>query len=220
MEPQGTLELFTKDNTSGEYVQYTPPTFRDQLPEDLRENEHLAKVDDAGTLAKSYLELKSSQPVTPETPDAYQLPQLPADTPLDEAAVGEFKKLAHDLKIPQAAFNKIVEFDVNRLKQAQTAYEQQQTTAKADLQKSWGANYDANMATVTKAIKGFTTEDQFTKLKLAGFMDDPTVAEVFLGIGKAISEDKFVKKIDSSPGDIPRGADGKPILDYPSMRKK
>lgn len=217
---EGETTLFTKDNTSGEYVPYTPPSFRDSLPEDLRGNEHLAGVEDAGTLAKSYLELKSSQPAIPEKPDAYQMPQLPEGIPLDDAAVGNFKKLAHDLKIPQAAFEKIVQFDVERMNQAQAAFEQHQAAAKAELEKSWGKDYAPNMELCSKAIRSFTTEEQFNKLKLSGFMDDPIVAQVFLGIGKAISEDKFIKNKETTPSEMPRGMDGKPILDYPSMRKK
>lgn len=226
------LELFVKGDTEGEYVQYEQPTFTDQLPEDLKESETFKEVANVGDLAQRHVQisgeladLKSAQPTIPET---YEVPDIPEEIKDDKAIEG-FNGLAKELKLTQEQFNKIIEFDLDRADrytaESKEAHEAMIAANDKILKERWGTKYDENKEAASsglrKVLGAFKDgEDIEKELTESGFLDIPSVVRVFRKIGIATSEDVFTKA-DTPPGeDIPRGADGQPLLDYPSMRGK
>lgn len=211
--------LYTKDDTSGEYVEYTAPSFQDRLPEDLKGNEVLGDFSNSIDVAKAYVDLKSS---LPQVPDDYEIANLPEDIPVDRQGIDDFKALAKELGISQEAFSKLIEFDLERAKRIQQEFssvqEQAKAEAEASLKKEWGTDYNTNMEIVSKAIRTFIDEDIEKKLADAGFMDNPDVAKVFLRVGKAISEGTFIPGQQIPPG-IETDEYGRPMLSFPSMEK-
>jgi len=134
-------ELYTKDDTSGEYTQYTAPAFHDRLPEDLRENEHLKGVEGSAGLAQSYVDLKSAQPVVPEE---YGF-EAPDGIKIDDTGLEGFRPLAKELGLSQEAFDKIVAFDLERAKRFDEDWQKSikvaQEATVTELKKEWGDAY-------------------------------------------------------------------------------
>lgn len=220
------LQLFTKGDTEGEYVEYTapePPAFIETIPEELKEG--IGKeFRTASELAKGYADLKSAQPVIPESPDKYEMPDIPEGQTFDEKAATEFKGLAHKMGLTNDQMKAIVAFDLNRAAQydkdfdAEIATEKE--TAENALKDRWGTNYEAGREKANKAfamvINALKDGPQVKeKLDQLGLLNIPEVLVVFEMIGSKISEDVF--KQGQAPlidGDIPRGKDGMPMLDY------
>ena len=223
-------ELFVKGDTEGEYVRFEQPTFTDQLPEDLRENESFKEVTNVGDLAERHVntvkeltELKSAQTV----PEQYEVPEIPEGIPKDDQGIKDFSALAKDLGLSQDTFNKIIEFDLARAERYSKGLDEFNQKALEDGEKAlkdkWGPAYETNKEQASmglrKVLGAFKDGEEIEKeLKESGFLNLPSVVRVFRKIGVATSEGVFIQK-DTSPDtdDIPRGKDGRPILTYPSM---
>lgn len=219
MAGEGQTTYYTKDDTSGEYVEAKLPSFNEQIPEDIRE--HFKDYGDAGALATAFHNMKSQQPQIPETPEGYELPEIPQDLPIDKEAVTGFRSLAHELKLAPDAVKKIVEFDVARGQKIAEQYEQQREQARQELKTEWGAEYDGNLEIASRGLKTILaqvaggSEQAEEKLKAGGYLDDPAIIRVFHIVGKAVSEDSF-KQGGRPPGPT-QGRDpitGEPVLDY------
>ncbi len=222
-------ELFVKGDTDGEYVAYEQPTFADQIPEDHRESEVFKEVTGVGDLAEKHVqvsgelaELRSAQPTIPET---YEVPDISEDI-RDDKAIEGFSEMAKDLKLTQAQFDKIVEFDLDRAdrytSESKEDHEKMIEANEKVLKERWGTkhaeNKEAASSGLRKVLGSFEDgEDIEKELTQAGFLDIPSVVRVFRKIGIATGEDVF-KKGDISPtDDTPVGPDGRPRLKYPSM---
>lgn len=214
---------YQKDNT-GQYVAAALPSFADSLPEDIRGHESLKDMD-AAALAKAYVEMKSSQPVIPEKPDGYELPKVPEGLPVDAEAMTGFKTLAHELKLTPAQVQKIIEFDFQRAQKylaadkseteaAAQRIQQNRTAAQTELEKEWGVNKEAKMELVAKVKTRFLSEDVIKKWNEAGFGDDPSLLKFLADIGSVMDEDRLILPDAKDTRQIPRTADGRPILRY------
>jgi len=216
------LQLFTKGDTEGEYVEYTAPGFVDGIPEDLREG--VGEIGNVGDLAKGYVDLKSAQPIIPESPEKYEMPDIPEGQTVDEKAATEFKGIAHKMGLTNEQVKAIVAFDLSRAarydKDFDSEMEKEKETATNALKDRWGTDYEAGRERANKAfgmvINALKDGPQLKeKLDRMGLLDIPEVLVVFETIGSKISEDVF-KTGQPATGteDIPRGQDGLPMLDY------
>lgn len=141
----------------------------------------------------------------PAVPEAYEL-QMPEGVELDKAAADEFTTIAKELKLDQAAAQKLADIAA---KQAQ-----RQVDAHLALVESWvdqvktdkdigGDKLDENLGIARKALETFGTPELRDVLNASGLGNHPEVIKAFVKAGKAISEDKFVagaaKGADSDP---------------------
>jgi hypothetical protein len=153
---------------------------------------------------------KATEPVVPE---AYDL-QMPEGVELDKAAADEFTTIAKELKLDQAAAQKLADIAA---KQAQ-----RQVEAHTKLVESWveqvktdkdigGDKLDENLGIARKALETFGTPELRDVLNASGLGNHPEVIKAFVKAGKAISEDKFV-------AGAPKGSDADPAKKlFPNM---
>jgi len=217
--------LYTTDDT-GNYVEYTPPeapAFRDTLPEDLRDSEHLKEVDGADKLARYYVDLKSNYLKPPDTADGYEF-EKPENFELDDSTYGEFRKIAFDNGVNQKQFTELMSLEVNRqnkaLEKVNKDIEIARNTAEAELKTDWGDKYEQKI----EAAKGVLNHESIADDKFKQFLEDtrfgdnPQVIRLFAKLADLISEDTFRKPGTGDEGNkSPIGEDGRPMLRFPSM---
>ena len=94
-------EYFVKGDTDGEYVAAELPSFRDSIPEEIRENEVFKDMADVGSLAQAYLdangklvEAGNNAPQIPESPDGYSI-ELPDGHGYSDEEIKQFNEYAH-----------------------------------------------------------------------------------------------------------------------------
>ena len=145
----------------------------------------------------------------PQVPETYEL-QMPEGVELDKATADEFTTIAKELKLDQAAAQKLADIAA---KQAQ-----RQVEAHTALVESWveqvktdkdigGDKLDENLSIARKALDTFGTPELRDVLNASGLGNHPEVIKAFLKAGKAISEDRFVagapKGNDTDPAKKP-----------------
>jgi hypothetical protein len=129
-----------------------------------------------------------------KVPDSYEL-QMPEGIELDKAAADEFTTIAKELKLDQAAAQKLADIAA---KQAQ-----RQVEAHTRLVETWveqvksdkdigGDKLEENLGIARKALETFGTPELRDVLNASGLGNHPEVIRAFVKAGKAISEDRFV----------------------------
>ena len=127
-------------------------------------------------------------------PEAYDL-KMPEGVELDQAAAAEFTAIAKELKLDQAAAQKLADVGAKMV--------QRQVEAHAKLVESWaeqvktdneigGDKLAENLGVARKALEAFGTPELRDVLNATGLGNHPEVIRAFYKVGKAISEDRFV----------------------------
>lgn len=230
MEDSGTAsqELFVKDDTSGEYVAYEPPeppAFKETLPEDIRESEHLSEVEDGHQLARYYVNLKKDYLAPPDAPDGYEF-EKPEDFIVEDDRLNALKQVAHEEGMNQKQFARLMQHQANNQKQDREAIEKAITDRRAEAEQSlkteWGDQYESKLESAKKVLNHEKLGgEEFKKfLNDTRFGDHPQVAKFFANLSELISEDAFVKPGtgDAAP-EKPRSETGQPMFSFPSMDK-
>lgn len=154
-----------------------------------------------GTAATETTAATEGQPTTetkgdePQVPEAYDL-KMPEGVELDTAAADEFSAIAKELKLNQEQAQKVADIGAKMA--------QRQAEAHVKLVESWveqvktdkeigGDKLTENLAVARKALDSFGTPALRDVLNATGFGNHPEVIKAFYKIGKAISEDGFVK---------------------------
>jgi hypothetical protein len=226
--------LFTQDENTGEYVAYTPPDprpFIETLDEGLRENEHLKGFENANDLAKTLVEIKSTQPTIPETADGYQF-EPEEGQEINPERLANWKANLHGLGLSQAQFEGIVkaalEEETNAKKSLDESIENNRKEAELSLQTKWGDKYEQN---VDSAIKFYNLisenlpengKDFKQFMEETKFGDNPQVIEFMTQCATLISEDVITR---GSPrptkSEVARSESGDPMLDdYSDMDRQ
>lgn len=134
---------------------------------------------------------KATEPVAPESYDL----KMPDGVELDQDAVAEFTAIAKELKLDQAAAQKLADVGAKMV--------QRQVEAHAKLVESWveqvktdkeigGDRLAENLGVARKALETFGTPELRDVLNATGLGNHPEVIRAFYKVGKAISEDRFV----------------------------
>lgn len=131
----------------------------------------------------------------PETAEGYELPVPEGDT-------GEFAKAAsqwlYDAGLSkQQAQALIASYNAHgaaQMEAHQAAIAQQVEKDMTSMKQSWGADFDANSAIVRTAVNTFAPPEFIEMLDKAGMINSPVIANMFLKIGTATSEDRIVGK--------------------------
>lgn len=151
----------------------------------------------AGTTATAPTDAPSAQdakPTEPVVPEAYDL-KMPDGVELDQAATTEFTAIAKELKLDQAAAQKLADIGAKMA--------QRQAEAHAQLVETWteqvktdkeigGDKLAENLGVARKAIDTFGSPELKALLNSSGLGNHPEVVKLAFKVGKAISEDRFV----------------------------
>ena len=130
-----------------------------------------------------------------EAPADYEF-TMPEGVQLDNTAAAEFKAIAKEAGLDQATAQKVADIGAKMA--------QRQTDAHAKLVETWtesvktdkeigGDALAENLGIARKALDQFGTPELRDVLNATGFGNHPAVIKAFYKIGKAISEDGFVK---------------------------
>lgn len=130
-------------------------------------------------------------------PDKYEPFKAPEGMKLDDKAVEGFTALAKEMNLPQAAAQKLVDFQTSQIKAAQEAnlktFTDMQKEWAAETRKELGSDADKQLGFAAVARDKFLTEGARKVLNDSGLANHPEVIKSLISIGKAISEDTFVE---------------------------
>lgn len=137
---------------------------------------------------------QDTKPTEPVVPEAYDL-KMPDGVELDQAATTEFTAIAKELKLDQAAAQKLADIGAKMA--------QRQADAHAQLVETWteqvktdkelgGDKLAENLGVARKAIDTFGSPELKALLNSTGLGNHPEVVKLAFKVGKAISEDRFV----------------------------
>jgi len=206
--------------TPGDETLTPTPTFQESLGV---KNELLNDFTDADSLAQAYLdkqtefeEFKATVPTVPESPEQYT---FEGEGAIDEGAMGEFQKLAHENGIPLSAFQKIVEFDIARQTQQMEALEAAENQQIDTLRGEWKNKFDSNIELSRQAVKHFGGEPLAKYLDESRLGNNIEMIKMFFNIQSLIGEDGLHSGQGNNPIQRPTMEDGKPMLNFPSMQK-
>ena len=144
---------------------------------------------------------QDSKPAEPAVPESYEL-KMPEGIELDKAAAEEFSTIAKELKLDQPTAQKLADIAAKM--------QQRQVESHQNLVQSWveqvkadkdigGDKLTENLGVARKALETFGSPELRDVLNATGFGNHPEVIRAFYKIGKAISEDKFVKGAPPGP---------------------
>ena len=134
---------------------------------------------------------KATEQVVPESYDL----KMPEGVELDTAAAEEFTAIAKELKLDQAAAQKLADIGAKMA--------QRQVEAHAQLVESWteqvktdkeigGDRLEEILGVARRAIETFGTPELKALLNSSGLGNHPEVVKMAYKVGKAISEDRIV----------------------------
>lgn len=156
-----------------------------------------------------------------EVPENYEDFKLPEGVEADKEALEGFKALAKELKLPQAAAQKLVDFQAAAIAKAQAASQkawdevQAKWVSEAKADKDFGgANFDANIALAKKAKAAFGDEDFSSVLDQTGVGNNPAMIRFLVKVAKTIKED------DILTGGAPAAPKDVAARMFPSMAQK
>jgi len=208
----------SEENQEAQETQET--SWKDSLPEDLREHSVLAPIQDVDNLAKAYVNAstmigkdkiaipgKHSSPEDwddvynrlgrPESGEAYD---LTAGENTDADMMGWFRNTAHEAGLNNSQAQKLVNAYNDLLVQnieEQPDLEKIRADVQADLQKEYGNAYEDRL-TLAKSISSEFGTDDLTEIKLADgtlLGDNPMFIKAMVAAGEyirdRISEDRF-----------------------------
>lgn len=141
--------------------------------------------------AASTTDPKATDPVVPES---YEL-KMPDGVQLDSAAAEEFTAIAKELKLDQAAAQKLADIGAKMATRQAEAHAQlvETWTEQVKTDKEIGGDkLDENLGVARKAIDTFGSPELKALLNSTGLGNHPEVVKLAFKVGKAISEDRFV----------------------------
>lgn len=170
-------------------------------------------TDGEGTEGNKDGEGKADEKVVPES---YEF-EMPEGVTIDPAAAEEFASIAKELKLSKEEAQKVADVGA---KMAQRQAESHQKlvsswieSVKAD-KEIGGDALNENLATARKAIDTFGSPELKELFNQWGIGNHPEVVKFAVKVGKAISDDGFVRGGNTTP---PKSA---AEIMYPSMAKK
>jgi len=211
--------------------QGTRPTWREGLPEDLRDDPSLVKFENQEDVYRSYVNLqglvgrKRALPADdapkedwdafygdlgrPETPESYELAK-PSDIPKEyyrEDLATDFRSWAHDAGLNQKQagliYSKYLEKSTAELKQGLVAIETFKKDSEAELKKEWGESYQVNLDLANRVIRECGDDKVRSSLEAGDpLWNNPNLARFLVKIGQSMSESSFVKGAGAQSGDI------------------
>ena len=212
----------TKQETQIEQpVPTVAKSWKEAIPEELRNDPNISKFTELEALAKSYVNAtrmigqdKVAVPNNnstedqwnevydklgrPESADKYKLEVKSDVVPLDDSAIKQFAENAHQLGLNNKQAQGILEFYKNSMEgsaqQSKIDNETAQANAEQELRKEWGSNYENNIKKAGSIAKAnMNPEVLDMELKDGTRLGDhPAIIKGFANIANILSEDKLV----------------------------
>jgi len=152
-------------------------------------------------------------------PETYDF-KMPEGLELDTEAATEFSALAKEFKLSAENAQKVADIGAKMVQKAATAQAEQFKATQAEWAKEvttdkeiGGDKLQENLGMARKAIETFGGKELREFLNATGFGNNPLLVKSFVRIGKAISEDGFVRGGTTTTTDPAANF-------YPSMTKK
>lgn len=165
-------------------------------------------------------ETKPATAPAPVVPESYEF-TAPEGMELDAVAVEAFTPIAKELGLNQAQAQKLADLYAGQVGRVMAQVQEAQAAQEA----AWvseikadpeigGAKLEGNLSVAAKAIDAFGGADLRQALTITGAGNHPAIVRAFVEIGKAISEDNFIRSNGADPG----GRSAAETL-YPSQTK-
>lgn len=146
-------------------------------------------------------------------PESYEPFTLPEGASIDPATNDKLVALAKELNLTQAQAQKIADLGAEQSQQFAKLQQEQFTKANEEWinatrtdKEIGGDKLQETLATAKKALDAFGTPELTELLNGSGFGNHPEVIRLFAKIGKAVSEDGFVRG-GTATGKSDRAAD-------------
>jgi hypothetical protein len=127
---------------------------------------------------------------------------LPDGYTLDEELGGKFKEFATAKNLTNEEAQQLLDLSLQAQEKQAEAYRATQAQwveqSKADKEYG-GAQFDQNLAVANQALDAFGTPELKTLLRTTGFGNHPEVIRAFIKVGKAVGEDKLIRRDPVSP---------------------
>jgi len=218
---QTTTEAPVQETQIEQPVPTVAKSWKEAIPEDLRNDPNISKFTELEALAKSYINAtrmigqdKVAVPNNnstddqwnevynklgrPESPDKYKLEIKSDVVPLDDGAIKSFAENAHKLGLNNKQAQGILEFYKESMEgsvqQSRVDTETAQANAEAQLRKEWGRAFDDNIKRAGAVAKA-NMNPQILDMELKDgtrLGDHPEVIKGFANIANLLSEDKLV----------------------------
>ena len=218
---QTTTEAPKQETQIEQPVPTVAKSWKEAIPEDLRNDPNISKFTELEALAKSYINAtrmigqdKVAVPNNnstddqwnevydklgrPESPDKYKLEANSEVVPFDENAIKSFADNAHKLGLNNKQAQGILEFYKESMEgsvqQSRVDTETAQANAEAQLRKEWGRAFDDNIKRAGAVAKA-NMNPQILDMELKDgtrLGDHPEVIKGFANIANLLSEDKLV----------------------------
>ena len=218
---QTTTEAPVQETQIEQPVPTVAKSWKEAIPEDLRNDPNISKFTELEALAKSYINAtrmigqdKVAVPNNnstddqwnevynklgrPESPDKYKLEVKSDVVPLDDGAIKSFAENAHKLGLNNKQAQGILEFYKESMEgsiqQSRVDTETAQANTEAQLRKEWGRAFDDNIKRAGAVAKA-NMNPQILDMELKDgtrLGDHPEVIKGFANIANLLSEDKLV----------------------------
>ena len=194
----------TEKDDAGEY-----PAWTKQLPEDLRNDsdfmKQIAKFQKIGDVAKSYSELEKKlgnsivipgKDASEEEKNAFYekigKPKSADGYSINDENAKAFKELAYKMDLTDSQAKGLYEsfksMGEQMLKQQQVNVQQQAAETTEALRKEYGSNFNSAIKYLQKGVMAYGGKELGDKLKATGLLADKTVVDMFIKLGKQVSE--------------------------------
>lgn len=131
----------------------------------------------------------------PDNGDGYKFPTInrPEGLPADEKQEGEFRKLAHDLKLTphqvESLYSHVVNKNIEQFNAMQAQQEQVSKTIESEMSTEYGAAWPDKKEAAQKVIDAFAPDDKEIGQKL---LNDPAMIKMLVKLGDRLSEDGII----------------------------
>jgi hypothetical protein len=130
-------------------------------------------------------------------PEKYGDFKLPEGVTVDPEAMTSFQTTAKEMNLTQEQAQKLVDFQAGLVQKSQEAmvkgYDELKTAWRDESIKSLGPKADEQLAFAAKTRERFGSPELNEILKETGLGNHPAIVKLFVGIGKAISEDNLAE---------------------------
>ena len=219
-----TTQTTTEAPVQETQIEQAPTTFKswkEAIPEDLRNDPNISKFTELEALAKSYVNAtrmigqdKVAVPNNnstedqwnevynklgrPESADKYTLELKTDVAPVDENVIKGFAQNAHKLGLNNKQAQGILEFYKQTLegsaKEMSVNMESAQAEATNTLRSEWGKTYDENLRKASSVAQTYLEPELLdTQLRDGSRLgDNPKIIKAFANIANLLSEDKII----------------------------
>lgn len=198
-------------------------TWREVIPEDIRNDPSLKDIKDITGLAKGYVGAqkligskisvpgegddaawntlydKLGRPVSPDKYDVKR-PEIPEGMAYNEGLEKQFLPVAHKIGLNTKQVNALIAWQAETMKQEAEQSRQGMKTAEEALKKEWGNDYANKVSVAQRVIKDYAGQEVVDFLEKSQLGNNPAFIKFVHEIGSALVEDGAAPKGGGSSG--------------------